>query len=282
MRCARGHAPRSRPSPSCASASVPVAAQRAARAQRHAKGPWRRAHVDIAFPVANIGANLPTLAATVSGNLYDLGEVTGLRLESLQVPAAYRAQFDMPRVGIAGTRSADRRGERCAGRHHHQAERGAVRGGNRRAGRRAVRRGRRLHQGRRGLRRPRARPAGAARQGRDGRRARAPAAHRQARDGGLQHHRRDRRDEAPRRPGRARRRLLRDGQPELVRPLRHPDLRRTHRWHCTGTATATARCRGTRCWASPSRPTRRCGGWRRGPHARARAAGQVLAARRAK
>lgn len=70
------------------------------------RGPWRRAHVDISFPVANIGANLPTLAATVSGNLYDLGEVTGLRLESLQVPAAYRVQFEMPRVGIAGTRRA--------------------------------------------------------------------------------------------------------------------------------------------------------------------------------
>lgn len=54
--------------------------------------------------MANIGANLPTLAATVSGNLYDLGEVTGLRLESLQLPAAYRAQFEMPRAGIAGTR----------------------------------------------------------------------------------------------------------------------------------------------------------------------------------
>lgn len=70
------------------------------------RGPWRRALVDISFPVANIGANLPTLAATVSGNLYDLGEVTGLRLESLQVPAAYRAQFEMPRAGIAGTRRA--------------------------------------------------------------------------------------------------------------------------------------------------------------------------------
>ncbi|ATA52839.1 ribulose 1,5-bisphosphate carboxylase [Variovorax boronicumulans] len=70
------------------------------------RGPWRRAHVDISFPVANIGANLPTLAATVSGNLYDLGEVTGLRLESLHVPSAYRAQFEMPRVGIAGTRRA--------------------------------------------------------------------------------------------------------------------------------------------------------------------------------
>ncbi|KAA5926034.1 ribulose 1,5-bisphosphate carboxylase [Achromobacter xylosoxidans] len=64
----------------------------------------RRARVRIAFPVANIGPNLPTLAATVGGNLYDLGEVTGLRLEQLELPSDYRAQFEMPRVGVAGTR----------------------------------------------------------------------------------------------------------------------------------------------------------------------------------
>jgi ribulose-bisphosphate carboxylase large chain len=69
-------------------------------------GPWRRARVRISFPVANVGANLPTLAATVSGNLYDLGEASGLRLESLKLSAAYRAQFEMPLVGIAGTRKA--------------------------------------------------------------------------------------------------------------------------------------------------------------------------------
>lgn len=69
-------------------------------------GPWRRARVEISFPVANIGANLPTLAATVAGNLYDLGEVSGLRLETVHVPAAYRARFELPRVGIAGTRRA--------------------------------------------------------------------------------------------------------------------------------------------------------------------------------
>ncbi len=72
--------------------------------RKRVKGPWRRARITISFPVANVGANLPTLAATVSGNLYDLGEVSGLRLESMKLPAAYRAQFDMPRVGISGTR----------------------------------------------------------------------------------------------------------------------------------------------------------------------------------
>jgi len=67
-------------------------------------GPWRRARVTISFPTANVQANLSTLAATVAGNLYDLGEVTGLRLESLRLPAAYRAQFELPRHGVAGTR----------------------------------------------------------------------------------------------------------------------------------------------------------------------------------
>ncbi|WP_447982013.1 ribulose-bisphosphate carboxylase large subunit family protein [Achromobacter kerstersii] len=65
---------------------------------------YQRARVRISFPVANVGANLATLAATVGGNLYDLGEVTGLRLESMELPANYRAQFELPQVGIAGTR----------------------------------------------------------------------------------------------------------------------------------------------------------------------------------
>ncbi|GGH20533.1 ribulose bisphosphate carboxylaseoxygenase large subunit [Alsobacter metallidurans] len=67
-------------------------------------GPWRRARIDIAYPTANVGANLPTLAATVAGNLFDLGEVTGMRLESLRVPPRYRALFDRPAQGVPGTR----------------------------------------------------------------------------------------------------------------------------------------------------------------------------------
>jgi ribulose-bisphosphate carboxylase large chain len=74
--------------------------------RKGARGPWRRARVELSFPVANIGANLPTLAATVAGNLYDLGEVSGLRLETVHVTAAYRARFELPRAGIAGTRAA--------------------------------------------------------------------------------------------------------------------------------------------------------------------------------
>lgn len=85
------------PSPSLASAFLE---------RQGTPGPWRRARVRIAYPLANIGTNLPTLAATVAGNLYDLGEVTGLRLVDVALPQAYRARFDMPRHGVAGTRAA--------------------------------------------------------------------------------------------------------------------------------------------------------------------------------
>ncbi|HLU04244.1 MAG TPA: ribulose-bisphosphate carboxylase large subunit family protein [Advenella sp.] len=74
--------------------------------RRNVSGPWRRARIDISFPIANFGANLATLAATVSGNLYDLGEVTGLRLESLTLPASFRMRFALPRLGIGGTRAS--------------------------------------------------------------------------------------------------------------------------------------------------------------------------------
>ncbi len=73
-------------------------------ARRHSTGPWRRARAVVSFPTANVGSNLPTLAATVAGNLYDLGESTGLRLEHLHMGPAFRARFERPRHGVAGTR----------------------------------------------------------------------------------------------------------------------------------------------------------------------------------
>lgn len=72
--------------------------------KKGASGPWRRARIAISFPVDNVGANLATLASVVAGNLYDLGEVTGMRLDTIALPAAYRARFAMPAQGIAGTR----------------------------------------------------------------------------------------------------------------------------------------------------------------------------------
>jgi ribulose-bisphosphate carboxylase large chain len=66
--------------------------------------PSRRGEVVVRFPVANVGVNLSTLVATVAGNLFDLGEVTGLRLEEIRLPGEYRKQYQLPRHGVAGTR----------------------------------------------------------------------------------------------------------------------------------------------------------------------------------
>jgi ribulose-bisphosphate carboxylase large chain len=81
-----------------------------ARLKQH-KGPWRRARVEVSFPVANVGRNLPTLAAVLGGNLYDLGESTGMRLEHVRIPPAYRNGFERPAQGIAGTRRTTGVGE---------------------------------------------------------------------------------------------------------------------------------------------------------------------------
>lgn len=72
--------------------------------RRSHDGVFHRAEIEIAFPIANVGANLSTLLATVAGNLFELGEVTGLRLLDLDLPDDYAAQFPGPQFGIAGTR----------------------------------------------------------------------------------------------------------------------------------------------------------------------------------
>ncbi|MBR0566525.1 ribulose-bisphosphate carboxylase large subunit family protein [Azoarcus sp. L1K30] len=87
--------------PSLAAPSLPNALLE----RRRQAGPWRRATVEVAFPVANIGHNLPTLAATLAGNLYDLGETTGVRLQQVRIPAGFRARFERPKQGVAGTRA---------------------------------------------------------------------------------------------------------------------------------------------------------------------------------
>ena len=72
--------------------------------RRGVAGPYCRGIVEIGFPVANVGANLPNLMATIAGNLFELGDVTGLRVLDLDLPPDYAAQFPGPAFGAAGTR----------------------------------------------------------------------------------------------------------------------------------------------------------------------------------
>lgn len=74
-------------------------------ARRAHAGGFQRGEIVIAFPVGNVGANLSALLATVAGNLFELGEVTGLRLLDLDLPDDYLQAFPRPRFGVAGTRA---------------------------------------------------------------------------------------------------------------------------------------------------------------------------------
>ncbi|MDR5741134.1 MULTISPECIES: ribulose-bisphosphate carboxylase large subunit family protein [unclassified Caballeronia] len=65
---------------------------------------YYRGEIDIAFPVDNIGANLPALLSTIAGNLFELGEITGLRLLDIDLPDDYAQRFAGPAFGIEGTR----------------------------------------------------------------------------------------------------------------------------------------------------------------------------------
>ncbi|MEZ5741445.1 MAG: ribulose-bisphosphate carboxylase large subunit family protein [Burkholderiaceae bacterium] len=65
---------------------------------------YSRCTLELSWPIENLGACLPTLMATVAGNLFELRAVTGLRLTDLQLPAAFAAAYPGPAFGIAGTR----------------------------------------------------------------------------------------------------------------------------------------------------------------------------------
>src|SRR3954447_7452681 len=67
-------------------------------------GPWRRARVTLSWPLDNIGPSLPNLLATIAGNLWELRQLTGLRLLDLRLPPAFAAAYGGPRFGVAGTR----------------------------------------------------------------------------------------------------------------------------------------------------------------------------------
>lgn len=69
-----------------------------------AKIEYRRAEVVISFPLHNFGPSLPNLLATVAGNLYELQELSGVRLLDLDLPNAFATRYPGPVFGIEGTR----------------------------------------------------------------------------------------------------------------------------------------------------------------------------------
>jgi len=71
---------------------------------KDAPATWRRALVTISWPLDNLGPSLPNLLATVAGNLFELKQVSGLRLLDLRLPEAFAAAYPGPKFGVPGTR----------------------------------------------------------------------------------------------------------------------------------------------------------------------------------
>ncbi|MDP0501138.1 MAG: ribulose-bisphosphate carboxylase large subunit family protein [Verrucomicrobiota bacterium JB022] len=67
-------------------------------------GAYRRARVTISWALENVGYNLPTLISTIQGNLYEIRQFTGLRLQDIELPASFAQHFSGPKFGVEGCR----------------------------------------------------------------------------------------------------------------------------------------------------------------------------------
>jgi ribulose-bisphosphate carboxylase large chain len=60
--------------------------------------------IRLSWPLANMGPSLTNTLATVAGNLFELAEVSALRLVDVEFPEAFRHSYPGPAFGIEGTR----------------------------------------------------------------------------------------------------------------------------------------------------------------------------------
>ncbi|MBM3396050.1 MAG: ribulose 1,5-bisphosphate carboxylase [Betaproteobacteria bacterium] len=65
---------------------------------------YHRGRVRVSFPLHNFGPSLSSLVSAVAGNLYELQELSGVRLVDLELPQAFALRYPGPAFGVAGTR----------------------------------------------------------------------------------------------------------------------------------------------------------------------------------
>ena len=66
---------------------------------------YTRAKVSVSWSVENFGYNVPALMSTLQGNLYELRQFTGLKLDDFELPPSYSDHFRGPSFGMEGTKS---------------------------------------------------------------------------------------------------------------------------------------------------------------------------------
>lgn len=65
---------------------------------------YTQCRLELSWPLDNLGPSLPTLMSTIAGNLYELRQVSGLRLLDLKLPDAFARAYPGPAFSMPGTR----------------------------------------------------------------------------------------------------------------------------------------------------------------------------------
>jgi ribulose-bisphosphate carboxylase large chain len=67
-------------------------------------GRFTRGEVSLSWPIENMGPSLTNVLATVAGNLFELAEISALRLVDIKFPEEFAATCPGPAYGVPGTR----------------------------------------------------------------------------------------------------------------------------------------------------------------------------------
>jgi ribulose-bisphosphate carboxylase large chain len=65
---------------------------------------FKRAKVTVSWSTENFGYNIPALISTIQGNLYELRQFTGLKLDDIELPDSYTEHFNGPAFGMKETK----------------------------------------------------------------------------------------------------------------------------------------------------------------------------------
>lgn len=67
---------------------------------------YERGLAKISWPLENFGTSLPALLATIAGNLFELAELSAVRVVDIDLPSDFAAANPGPQFGAKGTRKA--------------------------------------------------------------------------------------------------------------------------------------------------------------------------------
>jgi 3-oxoisoapionate-4-phosphate decarboxylase len=67
-------------------------------------GPFKRADVDIGFPIEAIGTDLSALMTIAIGGTFSIKGLTGIRVMDVRLPEAFRGAYPGPQFGVEGSR----------------------------------------------------------------------------------------------------------------------------------------------------------------------------------